>query len=105
MKGQLLRVSLAAVLWLSLAGIALLGPRTTSGHSAMAARAETEKVALSHLSGGAIQPQAAVDSKGAVHVIYFKNGATEGRGNLYYVRLGPGETSPSQPIRVNSQED
>jgi hypothetical protein len=66
---------------------------------------ETSRVTLWHLPGGAIQPQAAVDSHGVVHIIYFKNGASEGAGDLYYIRLGPGQTNASEPVRVNRQKD
>ncbi len=62
-------------------------------------------VSLWHVPAGAIQPQAAVDSRGAAHVIYFKGGATEGSGDLYYVRMAPGGASASAPIRVNSRQD
>lgn len=67
--------------------------------------AETGPVTLWHLPEGAIQPQAAVDSKGTVHLLYYKNGASDGVGNLYYTRLLPGQTSASAPLRVNSQSD
>lgn len=66
---------------------------------------ETSRVALWHLSAGAIQPQAAVDSKGVIHLVYYKAGRSEGVGNLYYIRLAPGETHAAKAIRVNSQED
>jgi hypothetical protein len=74
-------------------------------HGNPAVGAEASRVTLWHLPGGAIQPQAAVDSKGVVHIIYFKNGAAEGEGDLFYIRLAPGQTSASEPIRVNSQRD
>ena len=48
-----------------------------------------------------IQPQAAVDDKGTVHLIYFK-GEPKG-GDLYYVRREPGHMDFSKPIRVNTQ--
>ena len=50
---------------------------------------------------GGIQPQAAVDSKGVVHLIYYKG---EGRGgDIFYVRQEPGQEAFSKPIQVNSQ--
>lgn len=64
-----------------------------------------DRVSLWQLPQGAVQPQAAVDGKGIVHVLYFKQGNSEGAGNLYYTRLAPGETRPSEPIRVNSEPD
>ena len=48
-----------------------------------------------------IQPQAAVDSKGVVHLLYFKG--DPGAGDLFYTRLAPGERAPRPAIRVNSQ--
>src|SRR6266849_2538989 len=48
-----------------------------------------------------IQPQAAVDSKGAVHLLYFK-GDPKG-GDIFYVRRPPGQEQFSNPIQVNTQ--
>ena len=67
--------------------------------------AETRPVTLWHLPKGAIQPQAAVDSKGTVHIIYYQAGAAEGVGNLYYIRLSGGAGRTAVPIRVNSKDD
>jgi hypothetical protein len=49
---------------------------------------------------GGIQPQAATDGHGALHVIYYKGDAAG--GDLFYVRRGPRDTAFSRPIRVNS---
>lgn len=48
-----------------------------------------------------IQPQAVVDNRGVVHLIYFK-GESEG-GDIFYVRQEPGHESFSKPIQVNRQ--
>ena len=64
-----------------------------------------ERVSLWQLPQGAIQPQVAVDGRGTAHVLYFKQGNSEGAGNLYYMRLAPGETRPSESIRVNSEPE
>jgi hypothetical protein len=48
-----------------------------------------------------IQPQAGVDAKGTVHLIYFK-GDPKG-GDIFYVRCEPGHTDFSMPIQVNTQ--
>ena len=48
-----------------------------------------------------IQPQAAVDAKGVLHLIYFKGKPMA--GDIFYVRQKPGETAFSAPLRVNSQ--
>jgi hypothetical protein len=50
---------------------------------------------------GGIQPQAVVDARGTLHLIYFKG--EEGAGDLFYVRREAGKERFSEPIRVNSQ--
>src|SRR5438552_2742418 len=50
---------------------------------------------------GGIQPQAAVDDKGAIHLIYFKGDAA--KGDIFYVRSTDGGSTFSAPLRVNSQ--
>jgi len=48
-----------------------------------------------------IQPQAVMDNRGTVHLIYYKG---EGRGgDLFYVRQEPGKESFSKPIQVNTR--
>src|SRR5439155_4367383 len=47
-----------------------------------------------------LQPQAAIDSSGTLHLIYFKG--EPGGGDLFYVRQDRGKSDFSQPIRVNS---
>jgi hypothetical protein len=48
-----------------------------------------------------IQAQCAVDSKGEVHLVYFK-GEPAG-GDIFYVHREPGQNDFSAPIRVNTQ--
>src|SRR6266566_1244039 len=62
---------------------------------------EGQPVKLLATPDGGIQPQAAVDAKGVVHLIYFKG--EPGAGDIFYVRRGPGEETFSKPIQVNSQ--
>ena len=50
--------------------------------------------------GAGLQPQAVVDSRGAVHLIYYQGEA--GAGDIYYVRRDPGAAVFSAPVRVNS---
>jgi hypothetical protein len=50
---------------------------------------------------GGIQPQAVVDAKGTLHLLYFKG--EEGAGDLFYVRREAGQERFSTPLRVNSQ--
>ena len=60
-----------------------------------------ERVTLMRTPEGGIQPQAAVDSQGNVHLIYFKGNPEA--GDLFYARLKPTQQRFSDPIRVNSQ--
>jgi hypothetical protein len=50
---------------------------------------------------GGVQPQAAIDDRGAVHLTYFKG--ESGSGDLFYVRREPGTDRFTAPVRVNSQ--
>jgi hypothetical protein len=59
------------------------------------------KVALVRTPHGGIQPQAVVDAKGGLHLVYF-SGEPAG-GDVYYVRREPGKEIFSTPLRVNSQ--
>src|SRR5438067_8363426 len=85
-------------------------PRSLSVASALwtffvfaTARAETPRVKVSTSPDDGIQPQAAVDSKGVVHLIYFK-GDPKG-GDIFYIRREPRQNEFSKPIRVNTQPD
>src|SRR6266704_2121701 len=60
-----------------------------------------EPVKLVATPDGGIQPQAAVDAKGVVHLIYFKGEA--GAGDIFYVRREAGRESFTKPIQVNSR--
>ena len=68
------------------------------------AAAETDSavttVSLLRTPHGGIQPQAAVDAAGTLHLIYFKG--EPAAGDIYYVRREAGEDKFSPPIRVNS---
>ncbi len=59
-------------------------------------------VALLRVPNGGIQPQAVVDAKGTLHLIYFK-GDDPGAGDLFYVRREAAAERFSEPIRVNSR--
>lgn len=50
---------------------------------------------------GGIQPQALIDAKGVLHLIYFKG--DPGAGDLFYVRREAEKTAFSSPLKVNSQ--
>lgn len=57
-------------------------------------------VTVAQLPVGGIQPQAAIDATGIVHVVYFSG--TPSGGDLYYVKLKGDGTKASEPVRVNS---
>src|SRR4051812_9048365 len=59
------------------------------------------RVQVMRVPEGGIQPQAAVDEKGAIHVIWFRG--DEAEGDLEYARLEPGSERFTEPVRVNSQ--
>src|SRR6266511_2569830 len=62
------------------------------------AASESRQVKLIRTPDGGIQPQAAVDSKGVVHLIYYKGEADN--GDIFYVRQKLGENTFSSPIPV-----
>ncbi len=62
---------------------------------------EPSRVSLLRVPDGGIQPQAAVDAKGTLHLIYFRG--PHGGGDIFYVRSRDGGKTFSKPIRVNSQ--
>jgi hypothetical protein len=51
---------------------------------------------------GGIQPQAAVDDSGVVHLIYYQG--DPGGGDVFYVRRAPSDSAFSKPLQVNSQK-
>jgi hypothetical protein len=61
--------------------------------------AEMPAVSLVRLPSGGIQPQAVVDGRGGVHVLYFMGDPAH--GDLFYARLDSSNRF-SAPIRVNS---
>jgi len=67
----------------------------------LSASAAAPAVIAMRVPNGGIQPQLAIDSKGALHLIYFKNDA--GRGDIFYISSTDGGSTFSEPIRVNSQ--
>lgn len=83
MKSSLVNISLAALLTLT------------------AAQAADDRVTLLRTPNSGIQPQAAMDDRGAVHLIYY-SGKAEG-GDIFYVKREPDEGEFSKPIRVNKQ--
>jgi hypothetical protein len=58
-------------------------------------------VTLIHVPQRGIQPQAEVDAKGRINLVYFSGPV--GHGDLYYARSADGCARFFQPLRVNSE--
>jgi hypothetical protein len=74
-------------------------PAVESASEDLAARQESD-VALLRVPHGGIQPQALIDAKGTLHLIYFQ-GTDPGAGDLFYVCREAGRDRFSEPIRIN----
>jgi len=85
---------------LSLSGCAAQAQAPQPLQNAAAAEVATPITLLKTPNDG-IQPQAKVDSKGALHLIYFKGKPLA--GDIFYVRSQSNASTWSAPIRVNSQ--
>ncbi len=86
--------ALPAILVLALAGItapSLLRP----------SRAELPAVEVIRTPHGGIQPQAVIDARGTVHLLYYTGNPKA--GDLHYVRRGRGQAAWSTPVTVNSR--
>ncbi|HWQ33477.1 MAG TPA: hypothetical protein VNQ79_11530 [Blastocatellia bacterium] len=59
------------------------------------------KVRLLRTPNGGIQPQAVMDARGVLHLIWFAG--EPGAGDIFYARRAPGQQDFSTPLRVNSQ--
>jgi hypothetical protein len=59
------------------------------------------RVSILNTPNRGIQPQAAVNAEGTLHLIYFKGDA--GAGDIFYVRREPGKEGFSKAMRVNSR--
>src|SRR5687768_7810794 len=68
--------------------------------SSSLARSDTAQVMQLKTPDGGIQPQARLDPKGVLHLIYFKGKPMA--GDIFYVRQQPGSSAFSPPLRVNS---
>lgn len=80
----------------------LASPFATSGK----ARGSTDsqpKVTIMRTPEGGIQPQAVVDRKGVLHLIYLKGDTAS--ADIYYVQKAPGDADFSKPLRVNSTDE
>ncbi len=60
-----------------------------------------ERIHIQRVPDGGFQPQAAIDERGTLHLIYYKDDPRE--GNLFYVRSTDGGATFSAALPVNSQ--
>ncbi|HYM11850.1 MAG TPA: sialidase family protein, partial [Bryobacterales bacterium] len=80
---------------------AVLAVAATRPASSPAKVQQQTGVTLLRVPDGGIQPQAAVDAKGVVHLIYFKGDPAH--GDLFYVRSADGGATFSKPVQANSK--
>src|SRR5271165_2363721 len=72
---------------------------TLLGLLGVAATAAARPTILRTPNGG-VQPQAVIDAKGVIHLVYLKG--KEGESDVFYARQEPGKERFSEPMRVNS---
>jgi hypothetical protein len=82
--------------------LALLGLLLTAGCTAKPDAAGSSPVALRLIPERGIQPEAARDSTGRIHLLYFAG--QPNHGDLYYVVSTDDGATFSKPLRVNSRE-
>src|SRR4051812_6033040 len=91
------------IVWMKTLPLAIAaGAFLSSSFTAPFAMTSTVAIALVRVPHGGIQPEAAVDSHGTLHLLYFA-GEPHG-GNLFYVRSTDHGQTFSTPVRVNSQD-
>jgi hypothetical protein len=85
--------------------LAVALPAVLLGSVAMRAGSDRDMPAvhLVRVPHGGIQPEAIVDARGVLHLLYF-SGREARAGDLFYVRSTDEGTTFSAPVRVNSQE-
>jgi hypothetical protein len=82
----------------------LSGSNASAAHHSMRVSpgpSPTDKISLVRTPNNGIQPQAVMDARGCLHLIYFTG--EPGGGDVYYLRREPGKEAFSTPRRVNSQ--
>ena len=63
---------------------------------------QDRQIEFLRIPNGGIQPQAAVDDNGIIHLVYFEG--KEGLGDLFFVARNGENSTWSRPLRVNSAE-
>jgi hypothetical protein len=86
----------------ALATLAIATSLVSASGVSPASRPRSGAVTVIRVPHGGIQPEAIVDGRGVLHLLYF-SGEPRG-GNLFYVRSADFGSTFSVPIRVNSQE-
>jgi hypothetical protein len=71
------------------------------GMLAESPQADPPRPEVIEIPGGGVQPQAVVDSEGAIHLVFLRGDPAA--SDVYYSRRKPGEASFEAPIRVNSE--
>lgn len=61
----------------------------------------SKRVTLSRVPGNGVQPQALLDARGTLHLIYLAG--EPGASNVFYVKRAAGQMDFTAPLRVNSQ--
>lgn len=87
--------------WLSLFSFVSLLFVLTVSVAAQSGQNANDKVNLLRVPNSGLQPQAAMDEPGALHLIYFLG--EPGGGDIYYVRRDAGRQEFTVPLRVNSE--
>lgn len=80
--------------------LTLFGLLVLAGNAIQPTQATSGKVTLVRTPNGGIQPQAVMDERGTLHLIYLTG--ESGASDVFYVRRAPGKDF-SAPLRVNSQ--
>ncbi len=81
--------------------LASLLPALAAHIGAQSAQNTNGNVKLLRVPNNGLQPQAVMDERGVLHLIYFTG--EPGGGDIYYVRRDAGRTEFAAPIRINSE--
>lgn len=100
-NGFRVRVSARQRALLLLAAGATLATGVLTCPTAQPARAAMPPVEVVRTPNGGYQPQAAVDARSNLHVVYLKGNPKE--ADIFYVHRDAGKDAWSSPIRVNSE--
>lgn len=82
-------------------GLILQALALTASLSAQSAQNPSGSVSLLRVPDNGLQPQAVMDERGALHLIYFTG--EPGGGDVYYARRDAGGAKFTTPLRVNSE--